>query len=42
MAEGNITRCFRRPSRELEILQSHLLAAEGLEFLDPTFQFLDA
>ena len=41
LAEGSLSRCVYRRRRELQILQSHLLTAEGLEFLDPTLQFLD-
>ena len=41
LAASIVGRCFRRSSRELQILQSHLLTGEGLEFLDPTLQLLD-
>ena len=41
LAASIIGRCFRRSSRELQILQSHLLTGEGLKSLDPTLQLLD-
>jgi len=42
LAASIIGRCFRCPGRELQMLQSHQLAAEGLELLKPTLHILDA